>query len=86
VHRSEKINFISNYDDIYDYLRVCWKNYNNTYNCGICEKCIRTMFDFYRIGKLCKFSVLPTEFDVTLIDNIEITDANISYYANIVEM
>ncbi len=86
IHRSDKIKFISNYDDIYDYLRVCRKNYSNKYNCGVCEKCIRTMLDFYNINKLNKFNILPKNLDISLVNNIEITDANFSYYNNLLNL
>jgi hypothetical protein len=84
VSRSNKIKFIADYSDIYDYLRVCWKNYNNKYNCWVCEKCIRTMFDFYQINKLNKFHILPKKLDIDLFNNIEITDANYLYYNHLI--
>ena len=85
VSRSEKIKFISEYDEIYDFLRVCRKNYDYKYNCGICEKCVRTMLDFLKINKLNNFNVLPKYFDVKLLNNIDVTDANYLYYNNLLK-
>ncbi len=85
VNRSEKIKFISKYNEIYDFLRVCWKNYDYKYNCWTCEKCIRTMLDFLKINKLNKFNVLPKIFNFRLLDNIEINDANYLYYNNLLK-
>ncbi len=82
IPRKKKIEFISKYDDIYNYLRVCWKNFNNKYNCWECEKCIRTMFDFCQINKLDQFKILPKKFDIWLLDKIEINEANYWYYMN----
>lgn len=33
-------------------LRVCWKNTNEAYNCGRCEKCMRTMLILKALGAL----------------------------------
>ncbi len=40
--RSQKISAIAESAVAMRHLRVCWKNTNETYNCGTCEKCIRT--------------------------------------------
>jgi len=85
ITRTQKVYFISKYLDVYDYLRVCWKNYNNKYNCWKCEKCVRTMLDFSIIGKLNKFNVLPKQLDKSLLANIEINDANYLYYSNMIK-
>jgi len=40
------------------YLRVCWQN-RGPYNCGRCEKCLRTMTALELMGALDKFTVFP---------------------------
>ncbi len=35
-----------------EHLRVCWKNPDGRYNCGMCEKCIRTMVSLKIAGVL----------------------------------
>lgn len=47
--RLEKVNSISEYAPSYDNLNVC---FNNEYNCGVCEKCMRTQLELYSLGKL----------------------------------
>jgi len=39
--RINKLKFISEDSNVLDILRVCW--HDNGYNCGNCEKCLRTM-------------------------------------------
>lgn len=42
--RINKIKFILRYDTIcLNFLRVCWKNPGQSYNCSKCTKCLRTM-------------------------------------------
>ena len=51
-NRIEKVENISSMDVAKKYLNVC---YNEDYNCGICEKCIRTQMELFAIGKLDDF-------------------------------
>ena len=49
--KSQKVKFICKYDNILiDTLRVCWSS-NKEYNCGRCEKCLRSMLLLYINGK-----------------------------------
>jgi hypothetical protein len=38
------------------YLRVCWEYRNTGINCGVCEKCIRTMLTLDTCGQLGYFN------------------------------
>ena len=40
--RVEKIRFLAQFPIAMETLRVCFNNPNNEYNCGKCEKCVRT--------------------------------------------
>jgi hypothetical protein len=40
--RMDKLRVLVQYPEVLARLRVCWENSGN-YNCGLCEKCIRTM-------------------------------------------
>jgi len=44
-------------------LRVCWKNPNQQYNCGRCEKCLRTMICLHIGGALVRCATLPKRID-----------------------
>jgi hypothetical protein len=51
--RIQKIQWqIAKSDVALRHLRVCWENRNSEYNCGHCEKCIRTMVSLKIAGVL----------------------------------
>lgn len=53
--RIEKIiNNIASSDIALNNLRVCWLNYGGKINCGLCEKCLRTMLALEIAGVLSK--------------------------------
>jgi hypothetical protein len=41
--RLAKLRMLATSDTAMRYLRVCWRNPDGAYNCGGCEKCLRTM-------------------------------------------
>ncbi len=47
--RTEKLRTVVQYPEVLARLRVCWENLGN-YNCGLCEKCIRTMLGLRGVG------------------------------------
>jgi len=49
------------------HLRVCYKNTKGTYNCGTCDKCLRTMTNLYIAGALEKAETFPHQLDLDLI-------------------
>ena len=57
--RTEKVKLIANSAMALQHLRVCWKKTEGTYNCGVCEKCLRTMTTLYGLGKLSAASTFP---------------------------
>ncbi len=48
VDRSEKLAAIGEHPIVLETLRVCWKD--DGYNCGQCEKCLRTMIAIELLG------------------------------------
>lgn len=48
--RIEKIRELTNWQEAQENLRVCWQGKEPDKNCGICEKCIRTMLIFRIFG------------------------------------
>jgi hypothetical protein len=50
-----------------EHLRVCYKNEDGAYNCGKCEKCLRTMTNLYIAGVLEKSETLPHHIDPALV-------------------
>jgi len=47
--RLNKLRLIIQHPEALARLRVCWENQGN-YNCGLCEKCIRTMLGLRALG------------------------------------
>lgn len=45
-------------------LRVCWQNVAGTINCGLCDKCIRTMVGLAAVGMLDQIDTLPDHLDL----------------------
>ncbi|NOH57232.1 hypothetical protein F0261_04155 [Alteromonas sp. 07-89-2] len=75
--RVEKVEKISNYQVALDNLRVCWENPSSQYNCGRCEKCIRTKINLHACNALDKCNAFDVrELEYELIRQLEITDEN----------
>jgi hypothetical protein len=49
------------------HLRVCFANENGAYNCGRCDKCLRTMINLYIAGTLEKSDTFPRRIDPDLV-------------------
>ena len=54
------------------YLRVCYLNQKGSYNCGVCDKCIRTMINLYVADALDRSSTFPTTLDNNAVANLKI--------------
>jgi len=62
TRRVDKVKNISSHPVVHNALRVCWENRGDAYNCGVCEKCLRTMAALEIFGNLSDCST----FDVAL--------------------
>lgn len=74
--RLEKVYFIARFPIVLETLRVCFMNPNNEYNCGRCEKCLRTMICLYLAGALQQCKTLPKELDLDLVRKMPIKTHN----------
>jgi hypothetical protein len=70
--RIEKVRKIAQYEIALKKLRVCWENKENAYNCGVCEKCIRTMISLSAIGALDNCSAFNSKLDPHIVSQIKI--------------
>lgn len=62
--RVDKINWeIAKSPTALKYLRVCYMNEVGAFNCGACEKCLRTMINLYAAGVLDKAKTFPHTID-----------------------
>ena len=69
--RSAKIAAIADWQTGCENLRVCWQGEHHGGNCGRCEKCQRTMFNFLCNGLPVPAS-LPQEIDYGLLKDISL--------------
>ncbi len=72
--RNEKIARIASDETALAYLRVCWENRGGAYNCGRCEKCVRTMIGLAAAGALERCSTFPGELTAARVRRLEIVD------------
>ena len=57
--RIDKIAALANFPLALEHLRVCWLNDVPGGNCGVCEKCVRTMAMLQVCGALSEVGTLP---------------------------
>jgi len=72
ARRVEKIRFIAQFPIVLETLRVCLthSNADNVYNCGSCDKCLRTMIALHIAGALENCRTFPRKIDVRLLRNV----------------
>jgi len=75
--RVEKTRLVSNNPLVMETLRVCSQSYATLaysprlYNCGMCEKCMRTMVGLHVAGALTRCRTLPRTIDIELLRNTD---------------
>lgn len=65
--RVAKVAAIAKSDVAMSNLRVCWRNPQGAYNCGQCDKCLRTMVNLHLAGALGRCTTLPAKLDLRQI-------------------
>jgi hypothetical protein len=83
--RVDKAELVAQHDTALQTLRVCWRNLDGTYNCGRCEKCVRTMLNLHIVGALDKCSSFKQPLTVELIRAIHLEPDNYSARAFVQE-
>jgi len=61
-------------------LRVCRRNRDNEFNCGRCEKCVRTMFSLSCCGVLPLASAFPPQLDPKLISRLRLKPSEVPFW------
>lgn len=86
--RVEKVKYIAGNSLVWKNLRVCYLNVKSMFNCGVCDKCVRTMIGLLIAGYLDKSETFPREVSTHLIDtlNIEGEHGSIFHRENLVEL
>jgi hypothetical protein len=73
--RVEKVGFIASHEVALGSLRVCWENRDGAYNCGRCEKCLRTMISLRAVGALDRCATFPRRLSLPAVATIAIPNA-----------
>lgn len=75
--RAAKIRQIASSQEALEVLRVCWREVDR-YNCGRCEKCLRTMVALEAIGALERCPTFPGSLDLDAVSNLAIDDSDLT--------
>jgi 7-cyano-7-deazaguanine synthase in queuosine biosynthesis len=81
--RMEKLRVLVQHPEALSRLRVCWENLGN-YNCGLCEKCIRTMLGLRALGvEHC--AAFPDTLTPELVREQELNHAAVFFWREILD-
>jgi hypothetical protein len=72
--RIEKAAAIASNDIALKHLRVCWENLGGAYNCGRCEKCLRTMASLRTVGVLQRCSTFESPLNLEALAHLEVEE------------
>ncbi len=78
--RIEKVERIAAEDGALGRLRVCWENRGGAYNCGRCEKCLRTMVNLRVVGALDRCEAFARPLDLGEVARMPIRDAAVRFF------
>ncbi len=72
TRRVDKVARLANCDVAMRTLRVCWQNPDDAYNCGRCEKCLRTMINLRVNGALDRCTTFPGGLDLEAVMSMKV--------------
>jgi len=81
ARRSERVELIAGSDLAMRWLRVCLQNPNGAYNCGRCEKCLRTMINLRTAGAEGRCRTLPDRIDLREVRRMRLIGASSPVFA-----
>lgn len=73
--RVQKLARVAESDLAMRWLRVCYSADDSEYNCGHCEKCLRTMISLRALGRLSRAATLPHKIDPRLVRGLRLKGA-----------
>lgn len=73
--RGQKVAAIAGDEVAMRWLRVCWENRGGEYNCGQCEKCLRTMTELAAVGALQSCRTFDRPLDLEAVSRVVLDDA-----------
>lgn len=72
--KPERIRLVAESPVALRVLRVCWENPGGAYNCGACEKCLRTMVALAGYGALERAAQFPKAIDPALVERLHLDE------------
>jgi hypothetical protein len=78
--RGGKAEKIADCDTALKHLRVCWENRGGDYNCGRCEKCLRTMINLHLAGALERCAAFKNQLEPEAVREMEIENDLVYYH------
>jgi hypothetical protein len=82
VTRPEKVRALADHQVALDHLRVCFKNPDGAYNCGRCEKCLRTMVNLSAVGALARCRTLPGTLDLRDVRRMRVSSQAAHFFVS----
>ncbi len=70
--RLEKVLAIAKCETAVKWLRVCWENRDGQYNCGRCQKCLRTMASLRLAGVLPRCATFESPLDLKALAGVAV--------------
>lgn len=78
--RNEKVAAISHFPAVLRGLRVCWENPDDAYNCGRCEKCIRTMLSLEAAGAMGRCTAFDAPLTPAAVGSVRLPNQLVAYH------
>jgi len=73
LSRMQRVERIAPHPLVQKTLRICWRNPDDSYNCGRCRKCLTTMAALEAVDCLEAVETLPSELDLEALTEIEVS-------------
>jgi len=83
--RVEKLRSLSEHPELIRRLRVCWQN-SGRYNCGRCQKCLRTMIVLSAFHSLQHAPFGTSSVDPAEVRRLELTDDTVLYWRELLNL
>jgi len=77
--RIEKVALLASQPAAQAHLRVCLVNWDGSYNCGRCEKCLRTMVAMEALGVLDRFPTFPNQVELSQLRGVSLPLPSLRY-------
>jgi hypothetical protein len=81
--RLDKLRLLVQHPEALSRLRVCWENLGS-YNCGLCEKCIRTMLGLRALG-IDHCAAFPDALRPELVRQQELSHDSVLFWRELLE-